>query len=50
MGGVSTGIGLEGRLIIVIVDGEGTAGLRGLATREAKTILGLGDFLEQRIL
>ena len=49
-GVVSTGVGFEGRLIIVIVEGGGTAGLRGLATGTAKTILGLGDFLDRRIL
>ena len=47
---VSAGTGLEVALIIVIVGGRGTAGLRKLATRKARTILGLGDFLDWRIL
>ena len=47
---VSAETGLEVALIIVIVGGRGTAGLRRLATGEARTILGRGDFLDWRIL
>ena len=41
---------MEVAMFIVIVAGWATAGLRELATEIWRSILGLGDFLDRRIL